>query len=402
MPAYQYRAVHDAGHIVSGVVAAANESELAQYLGGSRLELIEAREKKEQTHSLRLAQRASPRALTLFCASMRDVLEAGVPFVDALHDIAADMEQGALRHEVAEIERDIRHGSAIAKAFALHARQFPPVFIAILSAGEASGDLVGTFSRLADYTEARARMNERLRRALRYPLFLLAVALGVFVFMMSYVVPQIIVFLNTIDGQLPPMTRILIAVSDVFSKSWWIAGLLFLALALAAGIARRVSEDAARLIDAAMLRLPMMGSVLRKLTLARFAHSFSILFQSGIGIPECLAGASATLGNRALIAKLDAVSERVRAGSALSSAMSEMFPPFALRIMSIGEQSGQLGKSLADIAATYDREAADATDRMLGALEPALTMMVGALLAWIVLAVLGPIYGNLSKMNVVG
>jgi type IV pilus assembly protein PilC len=404
MPSYRYRAVHSSGRIVHGVVSAVNENDLAQFLGGAHLELIEVREKKETPdhglawwHGLR---RVPPRALALFCSQMADLLKAGMPLLDALGELAALAEAGILADALADIVRALSHGSRIADAFARHPRIFPPVFVAILSAGEASGDIARAFEQLAVYAEGRARMSERIRRVLRYPLFLLAVASGVVTFMMTLVVPQIVAFLNSIDSQLPPATRVLIALSDVFAAVWWMAGLLLIGGAMLAALAHRNSERVARVLDGAMLRLPLVGEVMEKLMLARFAQSLAILVQSGLDLPASLRGAQDTLGNRALEVRLDAARRQIAQGRSLSSSMAGLFPPFAASILRVGEQSGQLEKSLGDIAAHYDREAAASVERMIGALEPVLTLLIGGLLAWVVLAVLGPIYGSLSKMNV--
>jgi len=403
MPSYRYRAVHYSGRIAEGVAAAANEVELAQVLGAAQMELIEAREKRQTATSNKtiwsFTRRVAPRMLTLFCSQTADLLQAGVALLDALGDVAAVMEAGGLRDALTDIVRRLRHGGGIAPSFAAHAPLFPPVFIAILQSGEASGDITRAFEQLATYTERSARMGERINRALRYPLFLLCVAISVTTFMMVMVVPQIVSFLNSIDNQLPQATRILIAVSDAFSAAWWMVGLALFGGALLAAVARRHLGGVAVFLDRLLLRLPLVGVVLEKLMLARFAQSFAILVQSGLGIPASLAGARNTLGNRWLEARLDEAAERITSGQSLSAAMAELFPPFALRVLRIGEQGGQLEKSLGDIAAHYDREAADAAERMIGSLEPTLTLLIGALLAWVVLAVLGPIYGSLSHIN---
>ncbi len=402
MPAYKYRAVHASGRIAHGHIAAANERELTQHLGYSGLELIEAHARKETRSQFRWRQRIAPRTLAVFSAQMADLLKAGVSFADALQDIIKSAENGILRDALTDIHRAINHGSRIAAAFALYPRLFPPVFTAILAAGETSGNLDGTFTQLTRYAETRARTQEQLRRALRYPLFLLLVAFGVTAFMMAMVVPQIIAFLNTIDSQLPVTTKILIAVSRIFAECWWMIILAAIVLAATLSLLRLASERAALFIDALLLRIPVLGGVVEKLALARFANSFAILFQSGVGILASLRSAKATLGNRALESALDGAEQQVRSGRSLSMAMTGILPPFAISMIRTGEKSGRLGKSLDDIAASYDREVADVTQRLIAMLEPALTILIGGILAWIFLAVLGPIYGSLSKLNGVG
>ncbi|MDX2028817.1 MAG: type II secretion system F family protein [Alphaproteobacteria bacterium] len=398
MPAYSYRAVHASGRIARGRIAAANEYELAHSLGASGLELIVAQEQKESPVRLRWPRRVAPRAVEIFCSQMADLLKAGVPFVDSLRETATAAESGPMRDALTDITRAINHGSRIAHAFACHGRLFPSVFISILAAGEATGDLARTFGHLTRYAATQARTRDRMHRALRYPLFLIAVVFAVVGFMMTLVVPQVIQFLNSIDSELPVMTRLLIAVSDIFAATWWLMAAGFFGVIALLGLLRQSSSRATQIIDGIALRLPLAGPVLQKQALSRFMHSFSILFASGVGILGSLRSARPTLGNHAMETALEEAERCVVAGQSLSQAMADVLPSFAQRIIRIGEQSGALGKNLNDIAEIYDREAAEVTDRMIGALEPTLTILIGGLLAWIVMAVLGPIYGSLGKI----
>ena len=401
MQTYRYRAAQKNGQVIVGMLTAPDEHALSHALANENLELISARAAQDKPFRLQSA-RPSARVVAAFCTHMAELMRVGVPFAEALQDVAEGMERSALRDALRDVRRTILSGRGIAESFARQSAVFPPIFIALLSAGVATGDLTATFARLAHYMESRASLNERLHRALRYPLFLCLVAGGVFAFMMLAVVPQIILFLNTIGGELPPMTRILIALAEFVATGWpYVLGAAFGLLSVG-WILRRMSETAARILDGWVLRLPMLGATLGKIIRARFAYSFALLVESGTTIPESLAGARVTLGNQALAHSVDGLIRRVESGAPLSVAFANLFPPAALRLVRRGEQSGQLAQSLRDIAALYDREAAEATDKMLGVLEPALTLMVGALLAWIVLAVLGPIYGSLATMNVVG
>lgn len=397
MTSYAYRAVDEQGRIAKGQRMAANENELARVLKETGLELIEAREKKESTR--RPWQRAAPRELALFTAQMTDLLQAGVPFTEALRDVGANTESVLFRETLADTAQAIQQGTSLSSAFAAAPHLFPPVFTAILAAGEISGDLRQTFTNLTRYAETRARLQEQMRRALRYPLFLLLVAFGTVSFMMTMVVPQILQFLNSIDSELPLITKALIAASNFFASDGWLVGVGLVGAILMLLVLRRHSESVALMTDEWLLRLPVVGMALRKLALARFAQSFSILFASGLGIPDSLNGARRTLGNRALTLSLDEARAHIQSGHPLSDAMRPLLPLFALRMIRTGEQSGQLAKSLNDIVLAYDREVDDVTQRLIGSLEPTLTLMIGGLLAWIVLAVLGPVYNNLGKLS---
>ncbi|MGE3623060.1 MAG: type II secretion system F family protein [Bdellovibrionales bacterium] len=401
MPAYHYRAVDYSGRIARGSSAAANETELAQNLSRTGLELIEARLKRASgvAPRHRFARHLPASILVQFTSHMADLLRAGIPFTEALNDTTQLAEVATLRDALLDIYRAINHGAGIAQAFRRHGRLFPDTFTAILAAGEKSGDLAATFDHLLRYTEARARTIEQLRRALRYPLFLLAVAVGIIGFMTTMVIPEIIQFLGSLDSRPPFTTRVLIASSAFVSRYGWAILLTFVMCGLALYVLHRISGTVARIVDTLVLRLPFIGPVLRKIALARFTHGLAVLHQSGVGLIDSLRGAGLTLGNRALAYRLDRAIVHVESGQPLSAAISDLLPAFAVHVIRVGERSGKLNKSLEDVAVAFDRQVTAATSRLIGALEPALTLLVGCLMAWIVLAVIGPIYGSLGQLG---
>jgi type IV pilus assembly protein PilC len=381
-------------------MAAANENELAHYLNQSGLELIDAREKSGKALRLSFSRKSiPPRALAGFCSRLRDLLLSGIAFPDALRDVRASTDNRVLESALAQISQSIANGKGIAASFALFPDLFPPVFIAIVGAGEKSGDMAVIFDFLSAYAVSAAQTHERLVRALRYPLFLFFVAGSAVVFMMTMVVPQIVQFLNSIEEHLPLATRMLVFVSAAFTDygAFLLAGVAGIFLAGAA--ARTYFPSFAIALDGVLSHLPVIGNVIVKTNLARFAHSFSILFRSGCGVSECLKQAGQTIGNRFLRVGIEKAERRVAEGSSLSLALDGVMPNFATGVLRTGERSGNLGKSLDDIVAAYDREAANAVDSFIGLLEPCLTLLIGGLLAWTVMAVLGPLYGSLSVLG---
>lgn len=402
MPAYTYRATNAAGRIQRGSITAANENELAHYLGESGLELIEAKARRVETGVSRLRafrEGSSLRQRILLCGQLEDLLRAGLPLPAALRSVAEAMPQTALRDQLAAVMRDIDNGAGVAASFARHPRAFDAVFVAILAAGESGGDLAATFGRLAQHLRWQDKVRELLRRALRYPLFLLCVALGATGFMMTMVVPQVVGLLLSLDSDLPRSTRWLIAASDAFAAAWWTLPLIAGGGGLATRLLRRHSESAALRLDGWLLRVPVFGPLLRQLAVARFAYSFAALLQSHTPMPVALHTAAAVLNNRALRAAALTAKQRLEAGLPLSAATAELFPPFVTQSLKVGETSGQLPKTLNEVTRHYDAELQATVERLIGALEPALTLLVGGLLAWVVLAVLGPVYGSLGKLS---
>jgi len=401
MTSFAYRAVHSSGRIQKGHMTAANENELAFVLRQLDLELIDARSQK-QNRFPRFAflsyEHIDPQQRIALCSQMEDLLRAGLPFAECLTLIIEAMPNGLLQTRLVSIARAVRAGQSASQAFAQHARLFDPVFLAILEAGEKSGNLGETFARLAGQLRWQHKVKKALSRALRYPLFLLCVVFGVTCFMLGLVVPELVLFLTSLGTNLPFFTRLLIGCADLFALVWWVvpAGALLAGLGLAAG--RHASSSFAEKSDGWLLALPGLGPVLRKLALARFATSFTILMKSGLTMQAALRIATATLGNRFLAARAREAAAHIEAGRSLSQATSLLFPPLVLQMVKGGEKSGAMTKALDEVARLYETDIHDSVDSFLGALEPALTLFVGALLAWIVLAVLGPVYGSLGSL----
>lgn len=398
MASFAYRAVHASGRIQKGHMTAANENELAFYLRQIDLELIEAKKARRETPR-RNGLKLKGGDLIGFCGQMEDLLRAGSPFDEALALVIETLEPGsALAARLAAVAQAIRAGSSVSGAFAASALPYDPVFLALLEAGEQSGDLAATFARLTRQLRRQAQIKRELTRALRYPLFLLAVAFAVTSFMMGFVVPEIVSFLTSLGGELPLATRILLRLAGLFETLWWLAPALALLGWLAVKAGRRLSPAFAERADGWKLALPSWGPVLRKLALARFAASLNILLKSGLSLPDSVRIAGATLGNLFLSARAREAADRLIEGRAFSQASASLFPPPVLQMIKVGEKSGAVPKALEEIARSYDRETQESVAAFLGALEPALTGLIGALLAWIVLAVLGPVYGSLGPL----
>ncbi len=400
MPSFAYRAVHSSGRVSRGEMTAANENELGHYLSQSGLELIEAQIVRTKVISNILGPRKiHPRLVAAFFSRMHDLLRSNLAFPEALSDVQQATDNRTLAEALAQISQSIANGKGLASSFALYPQLFPPVFTALIGAGEKSGDICGVFGILSRSATAMAQTHDRLRRALRYPLFLFLVAGSAVAFMMTMVIPQIIQFLSGLDSHPPFATKALIYISETLSAHG--GSLIFLAggFIFASFCLRKFYPPAAVMYDRLLLRLPVIGNVIKKTSIARFANSFCLLFRSGCDVPQCLRQARETIGNKGLSSSLVKAEESVVFGKSLSAALSGILPPLALGILRTGEKSGDLGKSLDDIAATYDREALEAIDNFIGLLEPCLTLIIGAILAWTVIAVLGPLYGSLSVLG---
>ena len=311
-------------------------------------------------------------------------------------------EDARLRELCAAIYRDVSEGQPLSAAFGRHPKMFGNVFTALIAAGEQTGKLADSFQQLVRHLKWSAAMSARLRKATRYPAVAGCVVLGVTVFMMAGVVPQVVDFLAANNQELPVWTVALIATSQVVQSFWPlllaapITGFVLVRLLI------RYSYGFAYRWDALRLALPILGKVMKKLALARFAQMFAVLFQSGIDILSCLDAGRRVTDNRVLAEALGLVRQQVQAGSPLSAALaaSGEFPTRVTRMVKIGEETGKLGETLSQVAEFYDRDVDEAIDAMIAMIEPALTAILGLVMAWIALAVFGPIYDNLDQIGV--
>ncbi|MDD3287755.1 MAG: type II secretion system F family protein [Alphaproteobacteria bacterium] len=397
MPSYNYRAVHASGKIQKGFISASNENELILALKNSGHELITAH---AQTRSSIFKPRLSSGRLASLCGQIADLLRAGVPLLTAITQVKMALPgNDGMSDCLGAIAFDISHGTSLTEAFSHHPKLFDAVFLALLQAGEKSGDPAATFERLSAHLEWKAQISEQIRRALHYPIFLFLVAGSATCFMMAMVVPQIVDFLASIQENPPLSTRLLIKLSYLFSAGWWILLALPVTAAITIAQIRRHSRTAAELFDKALLFIPFIGPIMRQQAMARFAKSLLLLLQSGTSLPESLRIATGTLQNLSLMNFATYAEEYVGAGRPLSYAFAGLLSPFAVQMLLVGEQSGKLTKALDEITRHYENATKNSVNKFIGSLEPALTMLIGGLLAWVVLAVLGPIYGSLEVIG---
>lgn len=401
MPTYRYKALNQAGRRVAGQLAANNEFDLHQRLRRLELELLDAREDKGGRGLALIGQRIGTRDLVQTCLHLQQLLAAGVTLMDALADVRDSTTHRRLRDLLAEVHEDVAQGQSLSDAFGRHPRVFGTVFQSLLAAGEESGSLTESFGQLVKHLKWTEDVSSRIKKAVRYPLFTLVVMTALFMFMMMFVVPQIMGFFASNNQELPMITTTLVATSDFVQDFWWaILGAPIVLFALVRMLVKS-SPDMALRLDSYLLRLPLIGPLIRKILLSRFAHFFSVLFQSGVPILTCLDTARKVVTNRWLAGALDSVRGEVADGNSLWISLKNTgeFPNLVVRMVRIGEDSGNLGETLNNVTEFYDRDVNDGIGTLVGMIEPAITLFSGIMMAWVVVAVIGPIYDSLTKLG---
>jgi type IV pilus assembly protein PilC len=396
---FRYRAVTRGGQRIRGCLQARNLSDLEQRL--SRLDLVFINGEETRPLALWPRRRIPRRELIHFGFHLEELTRARVPILEALRDLRDSTRHPRLRETVAALIEGIEGGQTLSLAMSEHPLAFSEVFCALIRAAEQSGTLPDALARL---TEALRREDELAGFILRlaiYPAIVLAVILAAVAVAMIWVVPELSrLFLST--GQsLPLNTKILIGLSNTLVRhGHWL--LLAVIAALAAAKLLVAKLPGARLcFDRAKLALPVFGRIARYILLARVTSLLATMYASGIPVVTALSSAREAAGNRALRGALERVEDRVAQGSALSAAFSEqgLFPPLLVRMLCIGESTGDLDRALTNVSAFYMRDARDAIARLQVMVEPALTLTLGALLGWVMISLLGPIYDIVTRMN---
>ena len=400
MPQFAYRALNNTGRQIRGKVNAANESDLYQQLNKLGLMLVDSKPVKERK-ILGGGRSIEARDKIQFFVHLQQLQAAGVPLIDSLTDVRDSADDASLRDLTSDIINDVTAGTPLSQAFEKHPKVFGEVYSALVAAGEESGKLTESFGHLVHHVKWEDAIRQRVIKAIRYPVVVLIVITLMLGFMMGVVVPGIVEFLKSNNTELPPVTVALIATSDFVQVYWW--ALIIVPILLFVGIsAIRASSDKMRFAFSCLgNRMPKIGSVVTKISISRFCHFFAIMFQSGVPILQCLETAQRVVGNRCLEESLKIVRQQVQNGEPLSMALrnSGQFPSLVVRMVKIGEESGNLGGVLDNITGFYDKDVDEAIDAMIGAIEPAMTAISGVMMAWIVVGVMGPIYDSLSKLT---
>ena len=395
MPAFRYEAADAAGKTDKGVIEADSARQARTVLRARGLtplvvDALGAQATKRGGSSF--GKRLSAQENALVTRQLASLLVAGLPLDEALAALADQAERPYVGELLAAIRAEVVGGSSLSVALAQHPKDFPDIYRALVSAGEHSGNLGLVLSRLADYIESRNALTSKIKLAFTYPAIVTVVAFAIVIFLLSYVVPQVVsVFANT-KQKLPTLTIIMLWLSD-FVRNWgWLAAIVL--VAIGALIRNLLKQPALRLSwHKWLLTAPLFGKLVRGYNTARFASTLAILTSAGVPILRGLQAAGETLNNVALKTNVEDASTRVREGTSLARALAaqNQFPPVLVHLIRSGEATGNLPAMLERAAQGEAQELERRTLFLTGLLEPALILTMGVVVLLIVLAVLMPI-----------
>ena len=399
MRTFRYRALTEDGRRIRGELAATDLAELEQRLRTQGLLLINGRPRHR---GLQRAARIPRRELIPFCFHLEQLLEAGVPPFESLTALRDAITEPRLQRTIAALLADIERGRPLSDAAASQPQAFSPVAVSLLRAGETAGRLPMAVRDIGATLAHEEALATHARRISLYPAIVATILLLAVVVALTQVVPEVEKLLRSAGQTLPLQTRLLVGVSQAVRDWGWAmllalaSGMVITATALARSESLRIRAHALR------LRLPLVGEILRKLALARFAALFATLYAAGINIIDALRTSEDAVGNLALREGLRAARQGIEQGRPMSAAFeaAEVFPPLVTRMVRLGEHTGALDEALKKVASLYQRDVADGIARLQAAAEPALTILMGCMLLWIASAVLGPIYDIITRLPV--
>jgi type IV pilus assembly protein PilC len=400
MALYSYKAIDAGGKRVLGRVEAVNLFDLVQRLARMGLDLVNGAPSSERTRLLGGSRVARPELIN-FCFHLEQLAGAGVPILEGLVDLRDSMDKPRFREVVSGLIESIEGGHSLSQALAEFPETFGKVYVSLVRAGEQTGRLAEVLKSLTESLKWEDELASQTKKLMMYPAFVGSIVLLVTFFLMIYLVPQMTGFIRNMGQDIPLQTRILIHVSAFFVNYWWaIIALPFVAWV---GIRIAVKNNPAfeYALDRYKISAPVIGPILRKIMLSRFASSFAMMYASGITVLDAIRSCEQIMANKPMEQALRNAGQQIAEGKNMTAAFQDLglFPPLVIRMLRIGESTGALDTALLNVSYFYNREVRESIGKLQAMIEPALTVVLGAILGWVMLSVLGPVYDAISKMK---
>jgi len=400
MPLYTYKAIDATGKSVLGRVDAVNVFDLEQRLSRMGLDLVSGAPSSQKSR-LMAGSSIKRQDLINFCFHLEQLAGAGVPIVEGLIDLRESVDNLRFREVVSGLVETIEGGKSLSGALAEYPEVFAKVFVSLVRSGEQTGKLADVLKSLAESLKWEDELAAQTKKLMMYPAFVGGIVLLVTLFLMIYLVPQMTGFIRNMGQEIPWNTRLLIHVSNFFVGYWWAVIATPFIVWFGVKAAARSNPAVAYALDDLKLRVPLLGPILRKIILSRFASSFALMYSSGITVLDAIRSSEEIVGNRPLENALRTAGQQIAEGKGLTMAFTDvgLFPPLVIRMLRIGENTGALDRALLNVSYFYNREVRESIGKVQAMIEPAMTLVLGAILGWVMLSVLGPVYDTISKMK---
>ncbi|MFI5167698.1 MAG: type II secretion system F family protein [Thermoanaerobaculales bacterium] len=400
MASFEWKGRDRAGRPQSGVLVADNKDAVLAVLRRQQIVPITVQEKGKEIALPKLRGGISDKVLAIFTRQFSVMIDAGLPLVQCLQILGEQQENKTFQRILLQVREDVESGSSLANAMKKHPTAFNELYVNMVAAGEAGGILDTILQRLATYIEKAARLRAQVKSALVYPVAVLSIAALVIYVILWKVIPVFGSLFISLGAQLPLPTRIVVAMSNFVGRFWWAMVLVVVAIVVA--VRRYYATERGRMvIDRTMLKMPILGIVLRKIAVARFCRTLGTLLSAGVPVLESLEITARTSGNAVIERSILEVRRQVEEGKALADPLkaTNQFPPMVVQMIGVGEATGAMDTMLAKIAEFYEEEVDLAVAGMMRLMEPVIIFFLGIVIGGIVIAMYLPMFDLISKIG---
>ena len=404
MPDFNYRAIDKYGKEKKGNITADTEDAVYAKLRADSMTPLEVKKANIFTRDVNISIGGSvkPRDLSVFCRQFISMINAGVTIIDALGMLEEQTENKKMAKAISGAKTEIGKGETLSNALAKFPDVFPDIMVKMVAAGEASGKLEVAFDRMSTHFEKSAKLKAIMKKSAMYPIMLALVALGVIVLMLTFVIPKYTEMFESIDTELPALTKMMVAASNFVIHKWPI--ILIIVVAIVAGVKAFKKTERGQVLFATIARkMPIFGNLTIKSAASNFSRTLSTLIYSGLPLIEALGITAGTMSNYLYKKKLEKAKEEVVRGVPLSEPLLEddLFPPMVGHMTKIGEETGEMEDMLTKLADYYDEEVEMATQTVLAALEPMIILVLAGVVCLLIGSVMAPMlamYNNLDNI----
>jgi type IV pilus assembly protein PilC len=390
---YLWQGTNKQGRRVKGQLSGENVTQIRNDLRRQGIAPLKIKKKPKDLFAPR-KPKIKPADIAVFSRQLATMMSSGVPLMQSMQIIGEGHDNASMQEMVLAIKADVESGTSLAESLAKFPLHFDDLYVNLVNAGEQSGTLETLLNEIATYQEKTEALKSKIRKALVYPSAILVVAFIVTAILMIFVIPQFESLFQGFGADLPALTKFVITVSEFFQEFWWLIFGSIIGTILGFIFFLKRSRKLQQFFDRFLLKIPVIGEVLRKGAIARFSRTFSTMFKAGVPMVEAMTSVAGATGNIVFSDATLAMRDDVATGTQLNKAMldTELFPNMVVQMTAIGEESGSLDAMLAKVAEFYEREVEEAVDNMTALLEPIIMVFLGVVIGTLVIAMYLPIF----------
>jgi len=402
MPDYKFKTIDAAGKIRSDTMVASNPMELEKRLVTMGFDLLSFKEQSKAAQKAFRSKSISRRELINFTFHIEQLVKSGVPLIDSLKDIRDSIEYSHFTDVLQTVIDDIEGGKTLSLALAEHPAIFDKVYVTLVRVGEETGQLAEVLNDLAETIRWQDELVSQTKKIMIYPAIVSVIVLMVVAFLMIYLMPQLLPFIKNIGSEIPMHTKILMMISDIFVEYWYLIFSLPVVFIFGLKFTAKRNPKVKYYLDGLKLKIWIFGPLMTKIKLARFANYFAMMYSSGITVLDALRISEDMVDNQVLEQSINDARASISDGVIISKSFEAVgvFPSMIVRMLKVGEDTGAMDDALLNVSYFYNREVKESIDKIEPTILPVLTVILGGIMMWIMMAVLGPVYDAVAGVKI--